>query len=345
MDEEQRPAAEKPSGSPARRPPRRGKSLVAAVPRHLLAALAAGVRDALAAFPRLLAKLSLPAVGAALAGRFGLPRALEHLARAALSPFDLPGSAFYVLLAAVFIDLYAALAVGAALFLDLREATILAVMCLAAHDLRRETEAMRRAGSSSSQMVVLRLALALASGYLLARMLPASLSSSPRSLGSLALPFDAPLLSALGPWILRFAGFSAALAVFVLCLSVGKRLFAACRGVDILARLAAPLMRFFGLSARDARLLAAADVLGYDYASRLAAADIEAGRIKQQDGDLFNHHAAASHALVEETLLLWFAGLPLFWLVVPRLVGAAALVWLERFRRHYFRRSFRAGIG
>lgn len=68
------------------------------------------------------------------------------------------------------------------------------------------------------------------------------------------------------------------------------------------------------------------------------------GSIKRQDGDLFNHNALLCHSLVEETAFFMLLGLPLFWLVIPRLVMSAGLTWMERFRRRVVRRSFRAGV-
>lgn len=344
MDEPQRPSGGAGREAPDRRHAAPG-STAPAFQRLALEAARAGLRDALAAYPRLLSFMALSALLTGLLGRFGLIDALSSLADGPLAPFGLPGKALLVLVAAAFLDLYAALAVGAVLFLDLREATILAVMCLAAHDLPRETRAMRRSGSSGTKMILLRFAGAAIVGWALDFLLPSRLSRSPLSLGLLALPSAGELLPALGAWAPRAGLLLAAAAAFVLVLGVVERLFAAFRGVELLARFSAPAMRFFGLPRRDAALFASANALGYGYAAGLAAAEIEDGRIKQRDGDLFNHHAAASHSLIEETLLLAFAGLPVFWLLVPRLAGAAVLVWAERARRHYFRRSFRAGIG
>jgi hypothetical protein len=39
-----------------------------------------------------------------------------------------------------------------------------------------------------------------------------------------------------------------------------------------------------------------------------------------QEGDLFNHHAAISHSLLEDTVLYGANSLPVPWLLVPRLV-------------------------
>jgi hypothetical protein len=50
-----------------------------------------------------------------------------------------------------------------------------------------------------------------------------------------------------------------------------------------------------------------------------------------------------SHSLFEDTILFMALGVPIFWLTVPRLAMALVVVWFERMRRHYFRRSFKVG--
>ena len=65
--------------------------------------------------------------------------------------------------------------------------------------------------------------------------------------------------------------------------------------------------------------------------------------MKPQEADLFNHHAAVCHSLMEDTVLFLAIGVPLFWITLPRLVLALLAVWLERARRRIFRRSFRVG--
>jgi hypothetical protein len=65
--------------------------------------------------------------------------------------------------------------------------------------------------------------------------------------------------------------------------------------------------------------------------------------MKRQEADLFNHHAAVSHSLLEDTILYAALGIPVFWLTVPRLAMAILVVWAERLRRTAFRRSFRVG--
>lgn len=147
-----------------------------------------------------------------------------------------------------------------------------------------------------------------------------------------------------GAWGLRAGALSLDIALVVLAVGALRIVLAEFGGLLFLSRILAPFMRFLGLGPADSLYWVAANVAGYPYCAGLLAGDIESGKIKRQDGDLFNHNALCCHALVEDTAFFMILGLPLFWLVIPRLVMATALTWIERIRRRYVRRSFRAGV-
>jgi hypothetical protein len=85
------------------------------------------------------------------------------------------------------------------------------------------------------------------------------------------------------------------------------------------------------------------NIVGYAYGAGIIEGQVKAGSMKPQEADLFNHHAAVCHSLMEDTVLFLAFGVPLFWITLPRLVLALLAVWLERARRRIFRRSFRVG--
>jgi spore maturation protein SpmB len=72
----------------------------------------------------------------------------------------LPGSAALVFISSAFLNIYSAIAVAMSMPLDLRSASILAIMCLTAHNLFVETAVMKKTGSSALKMVFLRVAFA-----------------------------------------------------------------------------------------------------------------------------------------------------------------------------------------
>ncbi|MFR2509643.1 hypothetical protein [Odoribacter laneus] len=42
---------------------------------------------------------------------------------------------------------------------------------------------------------------------------------------------------------------------------------------------------------------------------------------------MLNHHLAVSHSQVEDPLLFMVIGLPVWWLIIPRLILAILVVW------------------
>lgn len=254
----------------------------------------------------------------------------------------LPGSAVLALVAAAFIDIYAAAAVAVFLSLDMRAAIILAVICLASHSLISETAAMKKSGSSATKMVMLRLVLGLGAGWGCHLILAPGFGGEPFS-AALNLG-TAPVDRLFGAWALRAGAISLEIAVIIIAVGALRIILEEFTGLTFLSRILAPFMRFLGLDPVDSLYWVSANVAGYPYCAGLLVGDIESGRIKKQDGDLFNHNAVLCHALVEDTAFFMILGLPMFWLVIPRLVMATALTWIERIRRRYVRRSFRAGV-
>jgi spore maturation protein SpmB len=254
----------------------------------------------------------------------------------------LPGQAALVFLSSVFLNIYTAIAVAASLTLDLKSATILAVMCLTAHNMIVETAVMKKTGSSAVKMILLRIGAALAVGFVFDLILPAWMAGTPYSsaAASGSRPAFAPMI---GAWAVSTGLLSLKIAAIVLGVMVAQRLLEEFHVLDLLSRLLAPFMKVFGLPRQASFLWIVINVVGYSYGAGIVQEQVASGGMKKQDADLFNHHAGLCHSLVEDTALYFTVGIPLFWITVPRLVMGALVVWLERARRHFVLRSFRAG--
>jgi hypothetical protein len=277
----------------------------------------------------------------ALLGWSGILERVAVVLRPLMALLGLSGDAALVFISSVFLNIYSAIAVAGSLSLDLRQATILAIMCLTAHNLIVETAVMRKSGSSAARMVLLRVAAALVLGWLYSLALPAFLSSRPFSAAfSQARP---DFLGMLAAWAMSTGRLAVKIVAIVFGIMVAQRLLEEFKAMDFLSKLFAPIMKFFGLPDRSSFLWIVINVVGYSYGAGIVVEQIGSGKMKSQDGDLFNHHAGMCHSLLEDTALYLALGLPLFWLTLPRLLAAAVVVWAERARRALFRRSFRVG--
>lgn len=289
-----------------------------------------------------LLKIMVPtSLAVTLLGWSGLLKIFAEFLTPLMKLVGLPGQAAFAFISGALLNNYSAIAVMGTMTLSVRDATIIAVMCLTAHNLVVETAVMKSAGSSALKMLFLRLGTAILAAFLLNLLLPKALADLPFSAGVQAGEYN--FLETLRLWGISTVLLVSKITIFVFAIMLIQSSFEEFRLMDFLSRLLAPFMKVFGLSAESSFLWIVINIVGYSYGAGIIKAEYESGRLRKQEGDLFNHHAAISHSLLEDTILYAAVGLPVFWLMIPRLLLAIAAVWLERFRRSHFRKSFRAG--
>lgn len=311
------------------------------IPARIGGAIAAGAKKSLSTVWFLL-KITVPtSLVVALLGWSGLLRILAGFLSPLMRLIGLPGQAAFVFISGALINNYSAIAVMGSLPLSLRDATILAFMCLTAHNLIVETAVMKSAGSSAVKMPLLRLGTAVVGAFVLNLLLPAAMAETSFSAGiSLGQTAFLPMLAS---WARSTLILTAKLLVFVFGIMVIQSLLDEFKAIDILSGVFKPFMKIFGLPAAASFLWIIINTVGYAYGAGIIKAEYEAGKMKQQEADIFNHHAAVSHSLLEDTILYTAVGVGAFWITVPRLFFAMVVVWLERLRRHRFKKSFRVG--
>jgi spore maturation protein SpmB len=266
---------------------------------------------------------------------------VAHLLGPIMGLVGLPGEAAIVLLSAVLLNVYSAIAVIGTLPLTMREITILAIMCLLAHNLIIETAVMKKSGSSAFKMVILRLGAAVVAAYLFNLVLPPGQTGVTviAKAGSSSSEFW-PMMAVWGVSTLRLI---LKILVLVFSIMIGQRLMEEFHIMDYLSRVTAPLMRVLGLSENVSFLWIVINLVGYAYGAAIIMERVNDGKMKPQEADLFNHHAAMFHSTLEDTALFLAIGVPFFWLTVPRISLAMIVVWFERSRRQRFRKSFKVG--
>jgi spore maturation protein SpmB len=295
-----------------------------------------------------------------LMDRSGVLRLISGYIDPVMGFLGLPGESSLVFISAVLLNNYSAIAVIGTLQLSARELAILAVMCLIAHNLIVECAVMKRTGSSVTKMAFLRISMALAAAFLLNHILPLNfLAGKGFSFGGLALNYTAPaahggmlrgvgldlgeLPSLLAAWGIASGMLVLKMAILISLLMLAQKLMEEFGLIELLSSIMKPFMRLLGLPPTTSFLWIVANVLGLAYGSAIMIERSESGKLSLSDGDLFNHHVAMSHSLLEDTLLFFALGVPLFWLMIPRIVLAVVVVWSERIRRVLFRRSFQVG--
>ena len=242
----------------------------------------------------------------------------------------LSGEAVIVFLTGILVNLYAAIAVIATLGFDFRSVTILAVMCLIAHNLIIETAIQKKTGAPAFYIVALRIGAALFAGAMLNLILPADMA------GTLILdhisPDETPISwgGAIAGWAVSMGRLSLQMILFILGLNVLQNILREFGVIELLTYPLKPLMKVFGLSESVSFLWIVANCVGLAYGGALMISEIEKGEIRKRDALLLNSHIAVSHSLLEDTLLFAAIGVGVFWLLVPRLLLATAVVWGQR---------------
>lgn len=254
---------------------------------------------------------------------------LEHLAWA-LSPvmrvMSLPGEASLALIAGALINIYAGIAVMGTLGLDAWSINIIAVMMLICHNLLVESAVQSRTGVSGLTMTVFRIAAALAMGIGLSLLLPedfkgagitAALASSKGTLTEVVLLWFNQTAALTVKVILIIAGINLAIDVM--------RFF---KAFDPAITLLKPFAYINGLPGKASFMWMTGIFFGLAYGAGVLIAEARAGHVDKDSMVRLNLSLGISHSLIEDTALFVAIGASLFWVLVPRMVAAAVMVWV-----------------
>lgn len=258
---------------------------------------------------------------------WGIITYIAHYLSPAFSIIGLPGESAVVFITSIFLPLYGSIAIISTLPLDLREITILAIMCLISHNLLVETAIQKRTGSSAFIMFFLRLSTSVAAAYLLNLLLPEHIGSYHTVQKSLEF---GSVFDMLKNWLINTGWLSLKISLIVTGLMILQSILKEFKLLPIISKLFAPIMRIMGLSNDSAFLWFVAQTLGLAYGSAIMIDEVENQEITLANANLLNYHIAINHSLFEDTLLFVVIGVPAGWIIVPRFILAILVVWSVR---------------
>lgn len=247
------------------------------------------------------------------------------------SLIGLPGESAIVFITSIFLSLYAPIAIIATLSLEMREITILALMCLITHNMIVETAIQKKTGSSYLRMFLLRLTSSFVAAAVLNWLLPADLGGS---LVKESLIQHSTFADMLIHWFRGAIELSLKIVLIITGLMMLQNILRDFRLLHYLSRTFAPLMRFFGLPEQIAFLWLVAQTLGLAYGAAVLIEEVDNKEVSREDANLLNHHIAVNHSMLEDTLLFVAIGVPVLWIMVPRIVLAFIIVWTLRLIQH-----------
>ena len=248
------------------------------------------------------------------------------------SVIGLPGESAIVFISSLFLSLYAPIAIMATLQLEMREITILALMCLITHNMFVETAIQKKTGSSYFIMFMLRVVMSFVGAALLNWLLPANLGAS-------MVKETAVMYTSLGDMLLHWIKGAGALALKITLIITGlmilQNILRDFKILDYLSATFAPIMKVFGLSERSSFMWFVAQILGLTYGAAVMIEEVENNEISKEEANLLNYHIAINHSMLEDTLLFVAIGVPVLWIMTPRIVLAFLVVWLVRYLHHH----------
>lgn len=243
------------------------------------------------------------------------------------SYIGLSGDSAFVFLTSIFLPLYPTIAVMTTLTLTLREATILAVMCLVSHNLPVEGSVAHKTGSPFGRIVAFRIGMSFVAAVVLNVLLPHSDAPFTFLASTTAVTSWSMLL---GQWLTSSLGLTLTIVLIVTALMVLQRVLEEFGWMHRIAHSLAPLMRLFGLPAGCSLLWLTGNVVGMAYGAAIMIDEVEQGRLARSEANLVNHHLGVSHSLLEDTMLFVAMGISFWWIFFTRLILAMIAVWTMR---------------
>lgn len=272
-----------------------------------------------------LLKIILPiSLAVSLLQYWGIIAYMANFLSPAFSVIGLPGESAIVFISSLFLTLYAPIAIIATLALDMREITILALMCLISHNLFVESAIQKKTGSSAVVMFVMRFITSFVAAYFLNLFLPQQLGEN--KLTETAIVFS-NFSEMLIFWIKGAGVLILKIVLIVSGLMILQNILTEFKITDLISKTFAPIMKIMGLSPDSSFLWVISQIVGLTYGSAIMIEAVEKTQITAQNAKLLNYHIAINHSLLEDTLLFVAIGVPAMWMIGPRFIIAIIVVW------------------
>ena len=252
-----------------------------------------------------------------------------------MSIFSLPAEASMALIVGGLINIYAGIAVMGTMSLDLWSINIIAVMMLICHNLIVESAVQSKTGVSGLKMTAFRMAAAFSMGLCLTFVLPESLKTQQWAMGAVVVAGAQPLVDMLMAWAVQISVLTFKVMLIVLGLTVMIDLMRYYRLFTPVVSMLRPFTQINGLPHKSAFMWMAGIVFGLAYGSGIIIAESKAGHLDHDELIRLNLSLGISHSLVEDTFLFVAIGASLFWILVPRVIAAAVVVWIFVLARAY----------
>jgi hypothetical protein len=259
---------------------------------------------------------------------------IEFLFRPVMGLIHLPALAALPLLIAIIAGFYGGIAAMTALPFTLDQMTLISIFILICHSLIQEGFIQGKSGLSPWAATLSRLGTAVVTILVVGLFFEntSSPSAGVHSLQTISRPFGFFLKE----WSWATLNLSAKIFIILVGLSTLLEICKAMGWIDPLIRFLSPLWRFLGLSRKAGVLWIMGGVFGLIYGAAMIVEEVNASQVSPEEVKKLQLSIGIQHSVIEDPLLLSSLGLSVFWIVVPRLVAAIAVVriyslWQRKF--------------
>lgn len=266
-------------------------------------------------------------LGVRLLDYYGFIADMSNYLQPVFEFIGLRGNLAIVFVTSIFVPLYGTIAVMASLPMTLREATLLALMCLIAHSLPVECAVTNKTGSPFFRMFSLRIIMAFVAATILNIILPQS--DAPFTLTENLVEFHS-LTEVIKAWAISSINLTIIVVLIVTFLMILQRILIDFNWIEILSKPLKPLMKIFGLPDNASFLWIVGNIVGLGYGSAIMIDMVKDGHISYKDANTVNWHLAICHSLLEDTILFTLIGINIWVILCTRIGLAIAVVWIRK---------------
>jgi hypothetical protein len=252
---------------------------------------------------------------------------------------SLPPEASFALIAGALINIYAGIAVMGTLSLSAWDINIMAVMMLICHNLIVESAVQSKTGVSGLKMTLFRIIAAIGMGICLSFILPEGFKQVSTTMGGKVFSSAQGFLDVLILWVKQTSMLTLKVILIIAAINLIIDVMRYLKAFDSVITLLRPLTFMHGLPKKASFMWMAGILFGLAYGSGVLIAEAQTGRVDKDSLVRLNLSLGISHSLIEDTLLFVAIGASLFWVLIPRMVAAAVMVWLYALTRSFLNSS------
>jgi len=241
---------------------------------------------------------------------------------------SLPPEASFALIAGALINIYAGIAVMGTLSLSAWDINIMAVMMLICHNLIVESAVQSKTGVSGLKMTLFRIIAAIGVGICLSFILPEGFKQVSTTMGGKVFSSAQGFLDVLILWVKQTSMLTLKVILIIAAINLIIDVMRYLKAFDSVITLLRPLTFMHGLPKKASFMWMAGILFGLAYGSGVLIAEAQTGRVDKDSLVRLNLSLGISHSLIEDTLLFVAIGASLFWVLIPRMVAAAVMVWI-----------------